>query len=635
MQKFKLTLIVITLLSAFSIFQTKAQNDARLMRFPDINNDLIAFVYAGDIWTVDANGGDAIRLTSHKGLELFPRISPDGNWIAFSAEYSGNRQVYVMPTSGGTPQQLTYYNDVGEMPPRGGFDNIILDWSPDSKNILIRGNRTPFGERNGKYFLVSIDGGLEKALQITDGGFGVFSPDASKICYTPISREFRTWKRYKGGRASDIWIYDLKTDNSERITDFVGSDQIPVWFKNKIYYASDKDLTLNIYSYDLDSKETKQLTAHKEFDVMWPSGENGMIAYENGGHIYKLNVETGKTEKVTVNISFDNPNILPYFKKVSDFIGSFSISPSGKRALFDARGDIFSVPAENGFTVNLTNTQDIREMYPNWSPNGKYISYISDATGEYEIYLLENIKGAKAKQLTFNSKAWKYDAIWSPNSKYLLFFDRTLKLQYVDIETGTIKDVTSAFSSEIRDYSFSPDSKWITYSKNSENENSAVWVYNISTGKNHKLTDDTFGDVSPVFSKDGDYIFFLSNRDFNLNFSSFEQTYLYSDATRIFALALRKDSPKLFKFKNDVVEVQTEKKEEPASNSKKGKKDSDEAKKEELNITIDFEGIESRIMDLPVSDGNYRYLEAIDGGVLYGAEDGIHKYDVSKEKDEL
>ncbi|HAF29027.1 MAG TPA: acetyl-CoA synthetase [Bacteroidales bacterium] len=631
MQKFKVTLLVITLISAFSTIQLKAQKDARLMRFPDINKDLIAFVYAGDIWTVNADGGDAKRLTSHKGLELFPKISPDRNWIAFSAEYSGSRQVYVMPSTGGTPQQLTYYNDVGEMPPRGGWDNVVLDWTPDSKNILIRGNRTPFGERNGKYFLVNIDGGFEKPLQITDGGIAVLSPDATKLAFTPVSREFRTWKRYKGGRASDIWIYDLQNDKSERITDFVGTDQIPVWYKNKIYFASDKNLTLNIYSYDLDTKETKQITSYSEFDVMWPSGENGMIAYENGGFIYKLNLETGKTEKVNVNISFDNPNVIPYFKNVSEFIESGEISPAGNRAIFDARGDIFSVPAENGFTVNLTKTQGIREMSPSWSPNGKYVSYLSDATGEYEIYLLENKDGAKARQITFNSKAWKYDPIWSPDSKYLLFFDRTLNLQFIDIATGNIKVVTSAYSDEIRDYKFSPDSKWITYTNNSENSNSSVWVYNLTTSQNHQLTDDTFNEMSPVFSKDGNYIFFLSNRDFNLDFSSFEFTYLYTDATRIYALALRKDSPKLFKFKNDVVKAETENKTETS----KAKKDSDEPKKDDLNITIDFDGIADRIMDFPVEDGNYRYLDAIDGGILYGAEDGIHKYDIAKEKDEL
>ncbi|MFO7827753.1 MAG: acetyl-CoA synthetase, partial [Bacteroidales bacterium] len=624
MRKNKLIPALIILI-IFSLSLTiKAEEDVRLLRFPDINNDLIAFVYAGDIWTVNANGGDAKRLTSHKGLELFPKISPDGQWIAFSAEYSGSRQVYMMSSKGGTPQQLTYYNDVGEMPPRGGWDNVILDWTPDSKNILVRANRTPFGDRNGKYFLVNINGGLEKPVQIKNGGFGVLSPDASKLAFAPVDREFRTWKRYKGGRASDIWIYDLENDYSEQITDFVGTDQIPVWHKNKIYFASDRDLTLNIYSYDIDTKKTNQITTHSEFDVMWPSGHNGMIVYENGGYIYKLNTETGNAEKIAVNINFDNPNILPYIKNVSEFIESAAISPSGVRALFDARGDIFSVPAKHGRTENLTKTQGIRETFPRWSPCGKYISYISDQTGEYEIYLLETQNDSKPKQLTFNSKAWKYEPIWSPDSKYLLFFDRTLKLQYLNIETLELKSITSAYANEIRDYKFSPDSKWITYSKDTENGNNAIWVYNIQTGKNHQLTDDTFNDHTPVFSLDGSYIFFRSDRNFNLAFSSFEFDYLYNKATRIYALALKKDSPKLFQFKNDEEKIK-----ENGNDNKK------EDAKKDVNITIDFNGIAERVTAFPMSSGNYGSIEAIDGGILYVAEDGIHKFDIEKEKDEL
>jgi tricorn protease len=639
MRQYLKLLISSVFILVISISIVKSENDSRLLRFPDINKNLIAFVYAGDIWTVNSNGGDAKRLTSHLGLELFPKISPDGQWIAFSAEYSGSRQVYIIPSAGGTPTQLTYYNEVGIMPPRGGWDNVVLDWTSDSKNILIRANRTPFGDRNGKYFLVSIEGGLEKPLQIINGGFAALSPDNTKLCFTPVDREFRTWKRYKGGRASDLWIYDLVNDKSERITNFVGTDQIPTWYKNKIYFASDRDLTLNIYSYDINTKETQQITKHNEFDVMWPSGENGMLAYENGGYIYKLNLETGNTEKVTVNINFDNPNIIPYFRNVTEFIESYSISPSGKRALFDARGDIFSVPAENGITENLTNTQGVRELYPNWSPDGKYISYVSDATGEYEIYLLENKKGAKAKQVTFNSKSWKYDQIWSPNSKYLVFFDRTLKLQLLNVETGAIKAIAAAYSNEIRDYQLSPDSKWITYSNGAENGNSAIWVYNIENGQNSKLTDDSFSDNSPVFSKCGNYIFFLSNRDFNLAFSSFEFTYLYNNATRIYAIALRKDSPKLFKFKNDIETVKKEETVDPKTSETKSKdskgKDSKETPKQELNIKIDFDGIASRVMDFPIQAGNYRGIDAIEGGILYSANDGLHKYDIADEKDQL
>ena len=631
MRKSIIKITAVLLLVGFA-FTMKAEQDVRLLRLPDINKDLVAFVYAGDIWTVSANGGDAVRLTSHKGMEMFPKISPDGQWIAFSGEYAGTRQVYVMPATGGTPKQLTYYNSVGPMPPRGGFDNVVLDWTPDSKQILVRMNRTPFGERNGKYYLVSIEGGFEKPLQLTDAGFGTFSPDAKKLAFTPIAREFRTWKRYKGGRAADVWIYDLEKDEAEKITTWKGTDQIPHWYKDKIYYASDESETLNIYSYDVNTKAFEQITKYNEYDVMWPSGQGGMLVYENGGFIYKLNLESGIAEKLSVNISFDNPNILPYYKNVSDDIYSFGVSPTAKRALFDARGDIFSVPAKNGEIVNLTNTQGIREMNPSWSPNGKYIAYVSDATGEYEIYLLENKEGAKPVQKTFNSSAWKYDLLWSPNSKYITFSDRSLKLKYLTVETGKVKDIDAGTASEIRSYDFSPDSKWITYTKDSKNNQSAVWVYNLETGEKGQITIDDFADRTPVFSKCGNYIFFLSNRDFNLTFSSFEEDYLYNNATRIYAVALTDKSPQIFKHKTDVEPV----KEEKAVESKKDKKNSKskkiEAKEEEKGVKIEFAGLADRVIVLPMNAGNYRNLQAIDGGIIFNGANGLNKYELGKDE---
>jgi tricorn protease len=463
-------------------------------------------------------------------------------------------------------------------------------------------------------------------------GFGVFSPDAKKICFAPISREFRTWKRYKGGRAADLWIYDLEKDQSERITTFAGSDQIPSWYKNAIYFASDRDLKLNIYKYDLATKEISQITHHKTFDVMWPSGEKGQIVYENGGQLFKLNLETGKEERVVVNISFDNPNTLPYYKNVKDFIGGTAVSPSGKRVLFDARGDIFSVPAKNGPSINLTQTQGVRETAPTWSPNGKYISYYSDATGEYEIYLLENKKGAKARQLTFNSSAWMYDPIWSPNSKYLLFFDRSLKLKYIDVDSGDVKVVDVAGRNEITDFSFSPDSKWIAYGKDDDNSQGAIWVHQLSSGKNYRVTDATFEDSNPVFSKDGNFIFFLSNRDFNLAFSSFEFDYLYNNATRIFAVSLQAEGPKLMALKNDVEEV---KEDDKSVGSKKKSKKEDEETSEELSVSIDFNGIENRISAFPLPAGDYHALEAVEDGILYSNQASLHHYLIKKEKDEV
>ncbi len=635
MLKTSFKVLALVLMGLGLVQKTNAQNDARLMRYPDINKNLIAFVYAGDIWSVNSDGGEARRLTSHSGMELFPKISPDGKWIAFSGEYSGSRQIFVMPSNGGTPRQLTFYNSVSLMPPRGGFDDVPLDWTSDSKNILFRANRTPFGERNGKYFMVSLEGGLEKPLPIVNGGFATLSPDDKKICFTPVDREFRTWKRYKGGRASDLWIYDLQNNTSEQITDFKGTDQLPCWFGDNIYFASDRDLKLNIYQYNTSTKALKQLTSHADFDCMWPSGENGQMVYENGGHLYKLDLQTGKEDKVNVSIHFDNPNTVPYYKNVKDFVQSFEVSPTAKRALISARGDIFSIPAENGPTYNLTNTQGVREIYPRWSPDGKYISYYSDASGEYEIYLLENKKGATPRQLTSGSSAWKYDSEWSPNSKYLLYFDRTLQLKMVDAETGKTTVVTHADRDEIHSYSFSPDSKWITYDKEGANGLGAVWVYNLEKAENKQLTDDHFNDGSPTFSTDGKYIWFVSDRDYNLDFSSFEFNYVYNKSAKIYAVALCADCPKLFKDKNDIEPVKEA--EKPVVELKKDKKDKTEEKPAVAlpkTIQIDFDGINSRITAFPLKSGEYRNLVAVEGGILYISEGSLHKYSIDDKKDE-
>ncbi|MBP8790552.1 MAG: PD40 domain-containing protein [Breznakibacter sp.] len=610
-------------------------NDARLLRYPDINGKQVVFVYAGDIWTVDANGGDAKQLTSHEGLELFPKLSPDGLWIAFSAEYSGSRQIWVMPASGGSARQLTWYNSVGVMPPRGGYDHVMLDWTPDSKQVLIRANRTPFGDRNGMYFLVSLEGGFETPLPIVNGGFGVLSPNGNQMCYTPVDREFRTWKRYKGGRATDLWIYDLKNNTSEQMTTFAGTDQWPTWVGDDIFYASDRDLKLNIYRYNTKTKEEKQITFHKEFDVMWPSGNNNQLVYENGGLLYRLDTNSGKTEKITVNINFDNPNLLPYFKNVTEDIHSTAISPTGKRALFDARGDIFSVPAENGVIENLTQTPGIREIFPSWSPNGKYIAYHSDATGEYEVYLLENKKGAKPRQLTNGSKAWKYETIWSPNSRYLVYSDRTMNLFLLDVETGKQSAIDQATMGEIRSYSFSPDSQWITYTKEASNGNDVVWVYNIPTDKATQLTSSTFSNFDPVFSNCGKFIFFVSNRDFNLAFSSFEFDYLYNNASRIYAMALKNDGTKLIKDKNDVEPIVEAKKEESSKKEQTNKKKEESAKETaQVKVSIDFDGIDNRVMVLPLPSGDYSLAGMADGGLMYSAQGKLMRYNLADEKTE-
>jgi tricorn protease len=610
-----------------------AGKEARMMRFPDINGKLVAFVYAGDIWTVASEGGSARRLTSHKGLELFPKISPDGKWIAFSAEYSGSRQVYVMPAHGGRPTQLTFYNDVGIMPPRGGWDYVVMDWTPDSRKVMVKANRTPFGRRVGKYYLVDIDGGLETPLQIPEAGFGSFSPDGKQVCYTPISREFRTWKRYKGGRAADVWVYDLEKDTSKQLTTFVGSDQIPSWYKDKIYFASDRELTLNIFSYDLNNGDIKQMTHHTEYDVMWPSGEGNGLVYENGGYLYKLDLDSGKESKIPVHINYDSPYTLPYFKKVKDDIYSMAISPTGKRALFDARGDIFSVPAKHGEIENLTNSQGIRELFPAWSPDGKYIAYYSDKTGEYEVYLRETSGKGEPVQLTKGSSSWKYPAIWSPDGKKLVFSDRKSKLQVLDIDTKAVTAVDRGSRFDIRDYVWAPDSGWVAYTKDGENGQGAIWVYSLKDGKARQLTNNRYNDQGPVFSTDGKYLFFLSDRTYNMAFSSHEFDYVYNKSTKVYAVALQKSTPPLFKDKDDKEEVK--KPETAAKGKSKAKKKKDKAApKKKVTVRIDFDGIDDRVAALTAPADNYNFIEAIDGKVLYIRARNLYLYDIDKKKEQ-
>ncbi len=612
--------------------------NARLLRTPDINNNLVVFVYAGDIWSVSSDGGVAKRLTSHKGLELFPKISPDGKWIAFSGEYSGSRQVYIIPSNGGVPKQLTYYNDVGIMPPRGGFDYIVMDWTPDGSKILVRMNRTPYGKRMGKYYLVDPKGGLETPLQIPECGDGTFSPDGKSLTYTPISREFRTWKRTKGGRAQDVWTYDLVNNRSKRITRFPGTDQHPIWYKNKIYFVSDRSLTLNFWSYDPDSNKFNQITDFKNFDVLWPSGNNGIIAFEKGGYINILNLDNGKVKKIDVTINFDNPNRLPYFKNVSRFISRFgaTITSDGKRAVFDARGDLFSVPSEKeSVTLNLTRTQGIREMFPVSSPDGKWIVYESDKSGDYEFYLMDPFGKKRDIPLTKNTKVWKFPPTWSPDGKKLVYADMNRKLQLIDLATKNITLVDTGKKGNLNDVSWSPDSKWLIYSKAGSNKLNSVWVYSLSEGKPHILTSSRYQDFSPVFSKNGKYIYFVSDRDFNMNFqtgfSTMEFDFVYNKTARIYAIGLTKDSPPLFKDKNDMIA----KKNKVKKSAKKEKKGKSGDKKPAVKVAIDFDGINSRITVFPLPTGSYGGITDLGDKILYFNNGGLYQFSIKKKKSDL
>lgn len=602
--------------------------DARLLRFPDIHKDRVVFVYAGDIYIASTSGGQATRLTSHKGRELFPKFSPDGQHIAFSAEYNGTRQVYVMPVTGGSPTQLTWYNDVGAMPPRGGFDYRILDWTPDGKHVLFRGNRLPWGVRMGRYYTVPVAGGFEQALAIPEGGGGMFSPDGKKMVYTPIDREFRTWKRHRGGRAQDVWIYDLEANSSQQITTNIMTDNQPVWVDNAIYFTSDRNFTLNLFQYDLTSKQLRQVTNHDTFDCLWLSAGPEAVVYENGGYLWTLNHKSGANQQLSIQISGDFSETLPRVENVSDYLESGDLSPNAVRAIAAARGDLFSIPVEKGQIRNITQTQGIREKDPSWSPDGKHIAYLSDEPGDYELFVRLADGTGKPRQLTKNSNSWMFAPVWSPDSSMLAWADHSQRLQIMNVASGKITQVFKTTRGSATDYDWSPDSKWIAYSQPVENGFNVLHAYNVATGKSHQLTSESTNNYDPTFGRDGKYLYFFSDRDYSLTFSSYEFTYLYNNSARLYAATLSDSIPTPFLPENEEETVEEAPKEEEAADkkAKKGKKKDKESGKTASKTDKDKpafqpEGFEQRIFVLPPRAGSFDSLSASKKGPVFVRSD--------------
>jgi len=635
--------------------------EARLLRYPAIHGDKIAFVYAGDIWVVDAAGGVARRLTSHPGLELFPRFSPDGRWIAFTGQYGGNRQVFVISVDGGAPRQLTFHNDIGELPPRGGYDNQVLGWTPDGKDVVFRANRVAWSERVGRPYLVAAAGGMERPMRMPESGNGSFSPDGSKFVYTPLQSEFRGWKRHRGGRAQDIWIYDLKADTAERILHDPATDNQPMWIGDKIYFTSDREHTLNLYSYDLKTRQVAKLTHHDDYDVLWPSAGSGRIVYENGGFIYLFDPATGKSAKVPIRIYSDLPQTLPYWKNVRANVDSADISPSGKRAVFGARGEVLTVPAEKGEVLELAATPGVRAMNPVWSPDGRWVAYLSDRSGEYEIYVRDAEAKAAERRVTTDGDIWRFPPVWSPDSRKLAFGDRKQHLRYAEVASSKVVDVDHSSRADITTYTWSPDSRFIAYTKLAPSRLSTIWVYALDGDKAQQLSGELAGETEPVFDPAGRYLYFLSNRDFQLTFSGFEPDYLYTSPTRVYAALLSKDGPALFLPESD---------EEPAAPAKtaaaEGKEGKDgkegtagreatagkEAKEGKdgkdgkegppaspPRLRIDVAGFEQRVRALPAATGDYSNLQASAGAVFYlagtDAKTQLKMYDLKERKESV
>ena len=607
-------------LMAFANFAySYSTQDTRLLRFADIHKNKVTFVYAGDIYVADINTGESQRLTDHIGFEAFPKFSPDGSKIAFSAEYNGSRQVYVMSTDGSASKQLTYYNDVGPMPPRGGYDYRVLDWTPDGEHILFRANRLPYGQRMGQPYQIAVDGGMETPLAVPETGGGMLTTDGSKFVYTPIDREFRTWKRTRGGRAQDIWIYDLNNNRSEQLTTHRATDHQPTVVGDTIYFVSDRNYTLNLYQYQPDAEPIK-LTEHKDFDVLWPSAGPDAVVYENGGYLYRFDPTSGQSSKLQIKITGVRQHTIPASQNVSKFIDSMSVDNNGKRALFSARGELFSVPKKNGVTRNLSRSPASREISASWSPNGQYIAYLSDVSGEYEIYTKDRRQGNKVEQLTSDSSIWLFQPVWSNDSKHLLYADKnhTLWLLNVENKKQTKIDTARYNESGLTEYLFSPNNQDIIYVKNNENRYSSLWHYNVITNKSVRLTDEMTSERNPTFSPDGHYLYFSSQRDFNLTFSEYEFDYLYTDASRIYAVAVNEQVLAINAFESDEVAL---------SNAVEDNKD----KSDSIDTAIQATDFMQRVEVLNAKPGSYSGLTGIDGGVLAMHKNTLHIVESGRE----
>ena len=668
-----LTLLLL-LFSPHALGQTAP---TRLLRYPDVHGSRVVFTYAGDLWLAAREGGQARRLTSHPGVEVFAKFSPDGRWIAFTSDYDGNLDVYVMPADGGEPRRLTYHPSA----------DLVLGWTPDSTRVLFRSTRTSFSTRFAKLFTVGLEGGMPTELPLPAGGLSSFSPDGTKIAYNRIANEAATWKRYRGGTQQFVSIYDLKRNSYEELPHTDAADSFPMWRGDRIYFDSDRDGVMNLYVYDLGAKTIRQITHYKEYDVKWPSlggGETNAIVYENGGYLYTLDLKTEKTTQVPAVVASDLTWTRPRFVKVEKLINSFSLSPSGARALIGARGEVFTVPAKKGDVRNLTNTSDARELWPTWSPDGRWVAYFSDRTGEYELYLRAQDGTGEERRVTTDGHAYRYGPAWSPDSTKLLFAEKTHKLFYVNVAGGPPVMIDQSETGGINGYDWSPDGKWVAYARRNRNLFRQIHLYSVERRQSYPVTDGTSNDTSPVFDKGGKYLYFLSNRNFNPTFNDFEpeSSFVYNNTTGVYAVTLAADTPSPFAPESDeekgtAVEGATPQPQPlagaagergkpgtggsnaPAANPSEQKigeatqgKEAEPEKKDEVRpetktIKIDTADINRRIVNVPVPPGSYTGLLAAKDTLFYLASPPavtrdesaptrvLHVFDMTKREDNV
>jgi tricorn protease len=614
--QYKSSLLLCLALGAPLAAQTK------ILRFPDIHDDRIVFTHGGDLWLVNAAGGTATRLTSHPGVELFAKFSPDGKWIAFTGQYDGDEQVYVMPADGGEPKQLTFYPAQGPLPPRWGYDNQVYGWSNDGHYVIYRGMRDARAHSLTRLYRVPMEGGPSEPLPMPVSGAGSFSPGGNQIVYSPQARDFRTEKRYSGGEANKLYIFDTETHAAKLISDTDRASRDPMWIGQEIYYDSDKDGHFNIYAYDTASGKTRQITQYTLWDVRWPSSDRRQrIVYELNGELQILDVKTGISTPISVRVPDDGVNRRPSYVSAANLIEHVEISPKGERVLFAARGDIFSAPVEKGYTRNLTHSPGAHDKWPAWSPDGSEVAYLSDASGEEEIYVVAQDGASPPQKITSGGKAFRYDPKWSPDNDHIAFSDKDGRLWLASLKSHATQEIAHCTEGEIRDYAWSPGGGYLAFSMNDKRGYSALHIWSMKESKLHRVTNGMFNEDSPAWHPGGDYLYFMATHEFQPQISQIEFDFATNRSRGIFAMALRKDVKNPFPPESDEVTVKDASSKDTDKDKDKDKekgKDEKDKKPEPKDGGIDFDGLEQRVVRVPLEADNYFGLTVTNDALIYG-----------------
>jgi tricorn protease len=614
-----------------------AAAQTKLLRYPDVFGDELVFTYGGDLWRAPAAGGGAVRLTAHPGQEMFGKFSPDGKQIAFTGQYDGDEQVYVVPSSGGVPRQLTYYPAHGPLSPRGGYDNQVYGWTPDGKSVVFRSLRDADGGKvETALYTVDANGGLPVRLPMPTSGAGDFAPDGKRLVYSPLFRDFRTWKRYQGGWAQDLYVYDLATAAVTPVAPSKRTERDPMWIGDRIYFVSDRDGTLNLYSADTAGGQVEQLTKSTSWDVRWASSDNkGRIVYELGGELRVFDVATKQDRPAPITVPSDGLSWRPSRVSAEKQIESFALSPKGERALFVARGDVFTAPIEKGATRNLTNSSNAHDRLARWSPDGKRISFVSGPHGRGAGVIDQDGSG-QPQQLSTGFAGQLRAPEWSPDGKSLALSDKDGEVYVLTVADKKVIQIADDEYGGVNDYAWSPDSAYLAFSLNTLNGNSVVNVWSAADGKLHAITDPMWSAQSPAWDPEGNYLFYLSEREFAPQISTFEWNFATSRTTGIFAVALRKNVKHPFPPESDEVnaEKQSEDKAKAASDDidekdakptddKTAKKESKpEPKKPPKPLAIEFDGLAHRVTRVPVAADNIDGLAATKGYLLFTKSGG-------------